>query len=60
MLRIKTAILFHAMMQVMVYYLIGLLSVVFMLGFTEELTSWGYFKGVSLKNLIEWFLWYLW
>lgn len=52
MLRIKTAILFHSMMQVMVYYLISLLTVVFMLGFTEELTSWGYFKGVSLKNLI--------
>lgn len=51
MLRIKTAILFHSMMQVMVYYLISLLSVVFMLGFTEELTSWGYFKrGVFEKS----------
>ena len=39
------------MMQVMVYYLIGLLSVVFMLGFTGELTSWGYFKrGVFEKS----------
>jgi hypothetical protein len=50
MLRIKIAILFHSMMQVMVYYLISLLSVVFMLGFTEELTSWGYFKGSAFEK----------
>ena len=37
-------------MQVMVYYLISLLSVVFMLGFTEELTSWGYFKGSAFEK----------
>lgn len=50
MLRIKIAILFHSMMQVMIYYLISLLSVVFMLGFTEELTSWGYFKGSAFEK----------
>ena len=50
MLRIKTAILFHSTMHLLMYYLISVLSVVFMLGFVEELTSWGYFKESAFEK----------
>lgn len=39
MLKIKTAILFHSTMHLLVYHLISVLSVVFMLGFMEELSD---------------------